>query len=172
MGEASDLLFLPYMVGQRAPLWEDDCRGVFFGLQPEHTAGHLVRAVIEGNALALGRLQALQEEVHQRSIEEIHISGGQSALPLANQIVADVTGRPVLVMDAPEVTCHGAALLAGLGAGLYKSPSELTAPLRVQQTYDPRPEWYERYLPMRDLLEEVYEAVRPSLHRLREIGKS
>ena len=166
MEAPSDLLFLPYMVGQRAPLWEDDCRGVFFGLQPEHGAGHLIRAVIEGNALALGRLQALQEEVHQRPIEEIHISGGQSALPLVNQIVADVTGRPVLVMDAPEVTCHGAALLAGLGAGVYHSPEALTAPIRVQQTYDPRPQQYERYLPLRELLAEVYSALRPSLHRL------
>jgi xylulokinase len=172
MDAPSDLLFLPYMVGQRSPLSDDDCRGVFFGLQPEHTAGHLIRAVIEGNALALGRLQALQEEVHQRPLEEIHISGGQSALPLVNQIVADVTGRPVLVMDAPEVTCHGAALLAGLGAGLYASPAALTAPIRVQQTYDPRPEQYVRYLPLRDLLAEVYSALRPSLRRLREIRES
>jgi xylulokinase len=168
----SDLLFLPYLVGQRAPLWDDDCRGVFFGLQPNHGAGHLIRATIEGNALALGRLQALQEEVHQRPIEEIHISGGQSALPLVNQTVADVTGRPVLVMDAPEVTCHGAALLAGLGAGLYASLADLTAPLRLKQRYDPRPEWHERYRPLRSLLAEVYTALQPSFRRLaREVGE-
>ena len=169
-GPAADLLFLPYMVGQRAPLWDDDCRGVFFGLQPEHTAGHLIRAVIEGNALALGRVQALQEKVHRRPVEEIHISGGQSNLPLVNQTVADVTGRPVLVMDAPEVTCHGAALLAGLGAGLYASPAELTAPLRVAQRYDPCPEQHERYLSRRALLAEVYSALRPSFRKLAREG--
>lgn len=171
MDSPSDLLFLPYMVGQRAPLWEDDCRGVFFGLQPEHTAGHLIRAVIEGNALALGRLQALQEEVHQRALEEIHISGGQSHLPLVNQVVADVTGRPVLVMDSPAVTCHGAALLAGLGTGLYASPAEITAALRVRERYDPRPAWHQRYLPLRGLLAEVFDALRPSLHRLAQEGE-
>lgn len=161
-----DLLFVPYMVGQRAPLWDDDCRGVFFGLQPRHGVGHLIRAVMEGNALALGRLQALQEEVHQRAIEEIHLSGGQSALPIVNQIVADVTGRPVLVMDTPAVTCHGAALLAGLGVGLYASPADMTAPLRLQARYEPRLEQHERYLPLRSLLAEVYAALRPSCRRL------
>ncbi len=162
----SDLLFLPYMVGQRAPLWEDDCRGVFFGLRPDHTAGHLIRAVIEGNALALGRLQGLQEEVHQGQIEEIHISGGQSNLPLVNQIVADVTGRPVLIMDAPEVTCHGAALLAGLGAELYASPADMTAPIRLKQRYDPRPEQHQHYAPLCSLLAEVFTVLRPSFHHL------
>lgn len=166
MNDPSDLLFVPYMVGQRAPLWDDDCRGVFFGLQPRHGPGHLIRAVMEGNALALGRLQALQEEVHQRAIEEIHVSGGQSALPLVNQIVADVTGRPVLVTDTPAVTCQGAALLAGLGVGLYASPTDMTAPLRLQARYEPRPEQHERYLPLRSLLAEVYTALRPSCRRL------
>ncbi len=166
MDSPPGLLFVPYMVGQRAPLWDDDCRGVLFGLQPEHTAGHLIRAVIEGNALALGRLQALQEEVHQRPIEEIHISGGQSALPLVNQIVADVTGRPVLVMDTPAVTCHGAALLAGLGVGAYASPADMTTALRIKARYEPRPEQHERYLPLRSLLAEVYAALRPTCHRL------
>ncbi|HEY3396155.1 MAG TPA: FGGY family carbohydrate kinase [Armatimonadota bacterium] len=164
----ADPLFVPYMVGQRSPLWDDDCRGTIFGLRPEHTVGHLIRAAIEGNALALGRLQALQEVVHQRPIAEIRMAGGQSALPLVNQIVADVTNRPVVVMDAPEVTCHGAALLAGLGAGLYRSPAELTAALRVKQRYEPCAEAHERYADRQELLAEVYEALRPSLRRLKE----
>ena len=169
--ERSTLLFLPYMVGQRAPLWDDDCRGVFFGLQPEHTAGHLIRAVLEGNALALGRLQALQEQVHGRPIEEIHVSGGQSALPLVNQMVADVTGRTVVVMDAPEVACRGAALLAGLGTGMYASAEELSGAVRVAQRFSPRPEWHEHYARLGEIMAEVYTASRPGLQRLWEEGK-
>ncbi len=163
--QPSDLLFLPYLVGQRAPLWDDHCRGGFLGLQPEHTAGHLIRAVLEGTALALGRVQALQENVHGRTLEEIRITGGPSALPLVNQIVADVTGRSVLVMDAPEVTCHGAALLAGLGAGLYRSPEDLGQVIRVKQRFEPRAEWHERYATLQRRLAEIYEATRPLLSR-------
>jgi xylulokinase len=156
------------MVGQRAPLWDDSCRGVLFGLQPEHTAGHLCRAVLEGNALALARVQALQEAVHARPVEEIHLSGGQSALPLVNQMVADVTGRPVVVMDAPEVTCHGAALLAGLGVGAYASPAEIAGAVQVKQRYQPRPEWHEHYARLGEIMAEVYAAARPGFRRLRE----
>ena len=74
----------------------------------------------------------------------------------------------MLVMDAPEVTCHGAALLAGLGVGIYSSPAETAAALRVKQRYEPRADWHERYAPMCERMAQVYEALRPSFRRLHE----
>lgn len=112
------LLFLPYLMGERSPVLDERCRGVFFGLSAGHTKAHLLRAVMEGVAysqrscLTIFRALGLQPE-------EIKVCGGGGRSPLWRQILADQFHLPVRTMASAESPTLGAAILAATGAGLY-----------------------------------------------------
>jgi xylulokinase len=111
-------IFLPALSGAMTPRWNATMRGVFAGLAMPHTSATLARAVLEGCAFALrdvtDRFAALQ-----LGHDEIRVVGGGAASETWMQIKADVTGRPVRRVLVPEATAHGAALLAGVAAGLF-----------------------------------------------------
>lgn len=112
---AEGLLFLPYLVGERSPLWEPTARGVYYGLTASSSRGHLVRAAVEGVAMAMRRLlEALREQgwtPHQGAL-----AGGAGTDPRVARIVAEVLGIPLLRYPDPGLeTLRGAAIL-GLAA--------------------------------------------------------
>ncbi len=119
------LLMLPYLTGERAPHWDPYARGVYFGLQLHHRAAHFVRAAMEGVAFALR--DVLESLPSQLALREIRVTGGFTRNPLWVQIAADVLGRPLTVVDTAEAGAFGAALVAGLGAGLLGSPRDLAS---------------------------------------------
>jgi xylulokinase len=138
-----DLLVLPYLQGERTPIWDETARGVFFGLDLTHRRGHLLRALVEGIALGFRHCLKVVEETGVVPHEVVAANGaGQSAL--LRQTLADALGRPVTWAPAGEVpaTVRGAALLAGIGCGVVKDVSasrswERTAGL-VRHEPDPR----------------------------------
>ncbi len=113
------LIFLPYLNGERAPIWDADARGVFFGLNSAHRHAHLARAVMEGVAFSLRQVLARVEAASGARVEQLHASGGPARLALWNQIKADVLGRPLLIPRQPHPACLGAAMLAAIGSGWY-----------------------------------------------------
>lgn len=155
------VLFLPTLCGATAPRWNDRIRGVFAGLSLNHDRSHLARAVLEGCAFALrdivGRLDAMG-----LGGPEIRVVGGGARSPLWMQIKADVTGKLVRAVLAPEPTALGAAILAGLGSGMFADAEDAVArvvelapePLLPQPdavaVYD---EAYRRYLALFDAVE-------------------
>jgi xylulokinase len=117
------MVFLPYMNGERSPIWNPDAKGVLYGLDFTKTKGHVVRAMLEGTAFALRHNLETAEEAGARVDRMISV-GGSANSALWTQIKADVTGKPIRVSRSDTATTLGAAILAGVGCGVYASYEE------------------------------------------------
>lgn len=106
---AEGLVFLPYILGERAPLWNSNAKGVYFGLSIRHTKAHLIRASVEGVIFSLYSIGKILAE--QKEITEIRASGGFAKSTLWLQILADVFNIKVLVSAAVESAALGAVML-------------------------------------------------------------
>ncbi|MEP7198703.1 MAG: FGGY-family carbohydrate kinase [Chloroflexota bacterium] len=115
---ADGLIFLPYLAGARAPLWDDELRGAFVGLALHHRLAHLARAVCEGIAFGLRNIARVVEGAGGR-MTELRVCGGTARYELLNQIKADVLGVPVLVPQVIEASLLGAAMIGAVGMGLH-----------------------------------------------------
>ncbi|MGE5603122.1 MAG: xylulokinase, partial [Nitrososphaerales archaeon] len=111
------LLFLPYLSGERCPYPDPKARGAFVGLTLRHGKGHLVRAVLEGVSYGLRDSLELIKGLGV-PIEQVRASGGGAKSPLWRQIQADVFGTELVLVNTTEGAAMGAALLAGVGAGV------------------------------------------------------
>jgi xylulokinase len=129
------LFFLPYLSGERTPLMDPDARAAFTGLGLSHHRAHLTRAVMEGVVFALRQGLDLMLETGAAA-ERLVASGGATRHPLWLQLQADIFNRPIYPARIPEVTARGAAMLAGLGIGIYGSLEE-TIRRGVVQSSDP-----------------------------------
>lgn len=111
--------FLPYMAGERSPIWNPDAKGVFFGLGYDKTKGHMLRAAMEGVAFSLEHNLRVAAEtgVH---VDSLISMGGSAKSHLWTQIKADVTGKVIEVSASDTATTLGAAILAGVGTGVYE----------------------------------------------------
>lgn len=117
------LLYLPYLMGERTPHLDPDCRGVFFGLSAMHTKAHLTRAVMEGVAYS----QRDSVEVLRSmgvTITDMLACGGGGTSPLWRQMLADIYACPVKTVASKEGPALGVAILAAVGTGLYASVSQ------------------------------------------------
>ncbi|MDI6871136.1 MAG: xylulokinase [Bacillota bacterium] len=143
---AEGLFYLPYLLGERT-LGTSDSRGVFFGLTPRHTLGHCVRAIMEGVAYDLRQSLDLIEAEGIR-IEEVRAVGGGARSPLWSSIKADVYRKTIVTLKNFEGGVVGAAILAGLGVGVYKDASEaVQRVVSLEARYEPdaeRAAHYER----------------------------
>jgi xylulokinase len=163
---ADGLLFLPYLAGERSPIFDDDARGVFAGLTLRHGRGHLVRAVMEGAAFAI---RHVAEPILAAGIgvTEMRVSGATAASPMWNQIKADVTGFRVAVPRVHETATLGAAVLAALGIDAFGDTRQaMTAMCQVIARLSPRPELRARYDELYAVYRELYPATATLVHRL------
>lgn len=157
------VLFLPYMAGERSPIWNPDAKGVFYGLSFDRTRGHMIRAVLEGVAFSLEHnlRTAAETGVH---VDTLNAMGGASNSVLWTQIKADVTGRMIRVPSSDTATTLGAAILAGIGCGLYNDYDEaVSRTIRITRVQEPNPEnkavydrAMERYLRLYEDLKEEF----------------
>ena len=120
------LVFLPYMAGERTPIWDPDAKGVFYGLDFSKTRGHLIRAGMEGVAFSLRHNLEIAEQAGAE-VDVLCATGGAANSLLWTQIKADVTGKTILVPSSDTSTTWGAAILAGVGAGVFSSYEEAVA---------------------------------------------
>ena len=119
------LIFLPYLTGERTPYPDPNARGVFFGLTLRHQKAHLTRAVLEGVTYGLRDSLELMRALGL-TIEQVRASGGGARSPLWRQMLADVFDSEIVTVAVTEGAPYGAALLAGVGAGLYDSVPDAT----------------------------------------------
>ena len=113
------LLFLPYLTGERTPYPDPNVRGAFIGLTVRHTKAHLIRAVLEGVSYGLCDSLALMCALGITA-SQVRASGGGARSALWRQILADVFGTEIAMVNITEGAAFGAALLAGVGAGVYR----------------------------------------------------
>lgn len=107
---AEGLIFLPYILGERAPIWNSEACGVFFGITARHRQPHFTRAVLEGVSLALYQIAEAMEE-HSLDIQRIHASGGFVRSPEWLQIVADCFGKEIHLFNASDASALGAVYM-------------------------------------------------------------
>ena len=117
------LVFLPYMAGERSPIWDPSAKGVYFGLDFKKTKGHLIRSAMEGVAFSLKHNIEVAKEIGAK-VEVLRAMGGSANSLLWTQIKSDVTGLPIVVPSSDTATTLGAAILAGVGVGMYDSFEE------------------------------------------------
>ena len=115
---SNGLLFLPYISGERAPIWDSEAKGCFFGVKNTHTASDFARSVLEGVAFSI---RSIIEETGESGMNCLRLHGGGSSIPLWCQIRADVLGVVVETVDCAEACAQGAAMIAGIGIGIYSS---------------------------------------------------
>ena len=131
------LVFLPYMAGERSPIWNPYAKGVFYGLDFSKTKGHMVRACMEGVAFSLRHNLETAEEAGAKA-EILRAMGGSANSLLWTQIKSDVTGKTMAVPASDTATTLGAALLAGVGTGFYKDYEEAVAEtVKVTRKHQP-----------------------------------
>ncbi len=120
---ADGLLFLPYLTGERTPHPDPLARAAFIGLTIRHSQAHMTRAVLEGVAFGLRDNMELVRRAGLGQIREVRVSGGGARSPLWRQILADVMDAELVTVNTTEGAAFGAALLAGVGAGLPCLPA-------------------------------------------------
>lgn len=112
------LIFLPYLYGERTPHADADARGVFFGISGKHKRGHFIRSVMEGVSFGLrDSLELIKDRGVE--IEEIRLIGGGAKSKLWQQIVADIFGAEISLLNVEQGPAFGAAIIAGVGAGVF-----------------------------------------------------
>ena len=116
------LIFLPYLLGERAPIWNPNARGVFFGINIKHEKSHFVRAAIEGILYEIYSIGKTLEE--HRTINSLSINGSFGTLPFFTQMVADIYNKPVRLRQNYQSVSYGSYLLSATEMGIYKSLDE------------------------------------------------
>jgi len=160
---ARGLVFLPYLAGERAPIWDPDAKGLLYGLTLSHTRADVIRAIMEGATYALRHNMEFMEALGLR-IQGLRLTGGHAKSRLWRQIKADVTGRKVIVTAVKEASALGSAMLAGVGIGLFKNPIEASEHMVVvEQEVEPNLELQKTYTPLFNLYKRLYipELTRP-----------
>jgi glycerol kinase len=140
VADAGGVMFVPAFAGLGAPYWRPDARGALLGLTRGTTQAHIARAALESIAFqSAAVLAAMNADVGERDrLTELRVDGGASANDLLMQFQADLLGIPVLRPRVIETTGLGAALLAGIGAGVYGAAEEVGAIWRLDRAFEPR----------------------------------
>lgn len=163
---AGRLLYLPYLMGERSPHPDPDCRGVFFGLSAVHDRANLIRAVLEGVAYSQRECVDVFREMGV-SVEDMAVCGGGGRSRIWRQMLADLYGCPVSTLRVDEGAALGAALLAGVGAGVYTDVADACAKtVHRGETYPPNQEAHAAYEPYYQLYKQLYRDLRGDFAQL------
>ncbi len=160
---SNGLLFLPYLTGERTPLWDSNSCGVFFGIKTNHQQAHFLRAALEGVCYAIRSvLDAVL--LASKNVHEIRVSGGFTASEMWLQMMADITGKKLIVLQAEDASAIGAAYLAiqtGRFAGF-----NLKMDSSAKQIIEPDFKNYQLYTKYYQLFGTLYQDLEKSMHQL------
>lgn len=133
------VVFLPYMLGERSPIWDPYARGVFFGISLKTTRREMNRAILEGCGYGLRQLSGIAEKITGMKIDGFTSIGGGAKSDTWAQIKADITGKEITVLDVNDMAPVGAALLGGVGAGVFKDVYEASSKVdrKVYKVFKP-----------------------------------
>ncbi len=159
---ADGVVFVPYLAGERSPIWDPTATGAFVGLTLAHGRGHLVRAILEASALAIRHVSTPMLEAGV-TVTAMRACGGPARSETWNQIKADVTGFEVLVPAVLETAVLGSTILGAVGIGACPDvPSAIRSMTRIERHLEPRPEFRATY----DRAYAVYTGLYPVLSPL------
>jgi xylulokinase len=162
---ADGVLWAPYLMGERTPHLDPHARAALVGLAASHTRAHVIRAILEGVAFSLRDTFEIFAEMRV-PVETIRLGGGGARSALWRQIQANVYRHAVEVVEAEEGAAYGAALLAGVGGGVWASVDEAcTSVVRVATRLDPNPSSVAVMARSYEAFRALYPALRVALER-------
>ncbi|MEM3871877.1 MAG: FGGY family carbohydrate kinase [Nitrososphaeria archaeon] len=164
---ANNLIFLPYLAGERSPIWDPYARGVIFGLSFHHKRGDIMRALYEGTAYAARHNLEFIESMGIK-IDSFKIVGGGAKSRIWNQIKADVLGKKIIVGSAADASMIGSAMLAAYGIGWIKDlfKFKLERDLRI---FFPRRSAWTKYTRLFELYKILYLSLKDKFYALGQI---
>jgi xylulokinase len=166
---AGNLIFTPWMFGERAPIADTNVRSSFLNLSAEHTRENMLRAVYEGVAYNIRWIVEIYEKQFRFPLPRLRVIGGGAKSAPWMQILADVCQRPVeTVRDPQEGGAVGAALIAAIGLGIYPDFEALRRVVGVDQVFEPREENREVYNSLYQTYRDAYASLRGFYKRLNQ----
>lgn len=163
------LLYLPYLMGERTPHLDPDCRGVFFGLSAIHTKAHMLRAIMEGVSYSLNDCNDILHEMGI-SVDEMMACGGGGKSDIWRQMLADMYHCQVKTVQQTEGPALGAAILAGVGAGIYEcvesACEELITENQCTYPVESQTVLYEKY---HEIYQEIYKNLKNTYKKLAKV---
>lgn len=168
MPGAEGLFFLPYLLGERTPYMDADARGGFIGLSFRHNRNHLLRAILEGVIYGMRDSFEIFKDLGVKP-SYVVVSGGGANSPVWLQIIADILGCQVMRTLVREQAAVGAAMLAGLGCGIYKNAEEACRQIITYSSpIEPNPRNVEFYQDAYQIYRELYPTLK---NRFKELGR-
>ncbi|HRO46653.1 gluconokinase [Agriterribacter sp.] len=164
---ANGLLFLPYLQGERAPIWDAAARGVFFGMNNLHCQPHFVRATLEGINYALYDVFCELTKDHD-PVKTIYASGGFVQSAPWVQMVSDIFNKEVVISNQADASATGAALLGWYATGASKSFIPLSSSLNKGKTFYPNKEKHTTYMRQFAIFRSLYLALEKEFPRLHQ----
>lgn len=165
------LLLLPYVYGERAPIWDERSSGVFFGMKPYHQQAYFLRAALEGICFSLKSVLEIMEQSQQSQgeIKQLNVSGGFIHSAVWMQILADITGKRVVAIESQDASSIGAALLGMKTLGLISSYGSLQP--KNLHLIEPNYENHSLYLKNYSIFQSLYEPLKEAMHASYEINR-
>lgn len=162
---------LPYMAGERSPIWNPNAKGVIYGLDFKKTKGHIIRSAMEGVACSLRHNLEVSEEAGAK-VDALYAVGGAANSLLWTQIKADVTGKCIYVPSSDMATTLGVAILAGVGVGIYQSYDEaVKLTVKVTRVHHPNQKNKKIYDRTYDTYRKLYENLESIMSRREEVER-
>lgn len=152
------LVFLPYIQGERAPVWDEKACGVFYGIRSEHTRAHFLRAGIEGICFALKSVLEILELLSGK-IPRLSVSGGFVRSNVWLQMLSDITGKELLLVQTKDASSIGAVYLAMRAMNIH-----IVRDNANDKIISPRNEWHQQYAPSYQVFKALYPALTGLMH--------
>ncbi len=168
---AEGLIFLPYLSGERTPHLDPYARGGFIGLTQRHTIGHMARAVMEGVTYSLRDGLDIMRGLGL-AVGDVRATGGGGKSALWRQMQADIYQADVATLAAEEGPAYGAALLAGVGTGVFASVGDaVDRCVQISSVTAPDASAHQQYEQVYHVYRDLYGALRPAMHRLAALAQ-
>ena len=160
-------VFLPYLKGERAPIWNADARGVFFGMEEDCSLEQMAYSVMEGVVFSLYHIY---ETMGKPQVEKIVISGGAATIDFLNLLKSELFDVPVEIVEESDVSALGACMVAAVGAGVYQSYQQITKEwVKRKSGFFPSGtyrEWFEKRF---EIYKELYESLEPLFQKWKKL---
>jgi xylulokinase len=165
------LVVLPFLMGERTPIWDVYARGTVFGLSMHHTRGHVIRAMMESVAYALYDSFRLVKETGRKINTPIVLNEGGAKSPLWRRIITDVFNVPTVLVERRTGAPYGDAILAGVATGIFKDFSVAREWTRYIEPMEPDPQKHEIYLEYFYLYKRLYDHVKGDYRALADLRR-
>ncbi len=166
---SEQLLFLPYLMGERSPILDEKARGVFFGLSGIHTRYHMVRAIMEGVMYSQKQCLDVMNDMGVYP-DQMYACGGGAKSEIWRQMMSDLYGTSVITNESEEGPALGVAILASVASGIYSdietACSKLITPKNVQM---PNSNSHDEYMKYYEIFKNLYPNLKDSFHQLFEL---